>query len=65
MSAFLHPKLRDLSGHFLKFFIGELREPLQLTHKGIKRLLYITLAFVVAGAAIAIAAFISKKWVYI
>ena len=41
MSAFLHPKLRDLSGHFLKFFIGELREPLQLTHKGIKRLLLI------------------------
>lgn len=33
--------------------------------KGIKRLLYITLAFVIAGAAIAIAAFISNKWVFI
>ena len=33
--------------------------------KGIKRLLYITLAFVVAGAMIAIIAFISNKWIFI
>lgn len=33
--------------------------------KGIKRLLYITVAFVVAGAAIAIAAYISNKWIFI